>query len=85
MNFEVVYERGALKDLKRLDRPVALRVIAKIRDVAEHGYGFEPLTEFQYGWKIRVGDYRALCEVDFGLRLIKVYVIAHRREVYKRR
>lgn len=84
MIFEVVYERGALKDLKRLERPIALRVVTKIRDVANRGYGFEPLTDFQYGWKIRVGDYRALCEVDFGLRLIKVYVVANRREVYKR-
>ena len=85
MTFEVLYERGALKDLKKLDRPIALRIVAKISNVAEHGYGFEPLTDFQYGWKIRVGDYRALCEVDFNSHLIKVYVIAHRREVYRRR
>jgi len=84
MTFRVLYERGALKDLKRLDRSIAFRVIAKISNVAEHGYGFEPLTDFQYGWKIRIGDYRALCEVDSALQLIKVYVIAHRREVYKR-
>jgi len=85
MTFRVLYERRALKDLKRLDRPVALRIVAKISNVAEHGYGYEPLTDFQYGWKIRIGDYRALCEVDFESRQIKIYVIAHRREVYRQR
>lgn len=84
MIFQVVYEHSALKDLKRLDRPIALRIVAKISNVAEHGYGFELLTDFHYGWKIRIGDYRALCEIDFELQLIKIYVIAHRREVYRR-
>ena len=34
-------------------------------------------------WRIRTGDYRVLYEIDALLKLVKVYRIAHRREVYR--
>lgn len=34
-------------------------------------------------WRIRVGDYRILYELDDAQRIVKVYRIAHRREVYR--
>ncbi len=82
MTFRLFIEKGAMRDAKKLERAVAERILKKIQDVAERGYGFEPLTNLEFGWKIRIGDYRALCDVDFGDKTIKVYVIAHRREVY---
>lgn len=83
MTFRVLFENGALRDLKKLDRQLAVRIVKKVQDVAERGYGFEPLTDFKYGWKIRIGDYRALCDIDFREEIIKVHVVAHRREVYR--
>lgn len=83
MTFGVLFEKGALRDLKKMDRQVAVRIVKKIQEVAKRGYGFEPLSDFEYGWKIRIGDYRALCDVDFRKEIIKVHVVAHRREVYR--
>ena len=77
------FEKGALRDLKKLDKPVAIRIVKRTQDVAERGYGFEPLTNLRYGWKIRVGTYRALCDVDFDTKIIRVYVIGHRRDIYR--
>ena len=34
-------------------------------------------------WRIRTGDYRILYEIDDESRLVKVYRVAHRREVYR--
>jgi len=34
-------------------------------------------------WRIRVGDYRVLYEIDDTRKIVKVYRIAHRREVYR--
>jgi mRNA-degrading endonuclease RelE of RelBE toxin-antitoxin system len=55
MKFVLQFEKGALRDLKKLDKPTAIRMVQKIQDVAERGCGFEPLTNLRYGWKIRVG------------------------------
>lgn len=34
-------------------------------------------------WRIRVGDYRILYEIDNSQKVVKVYRIAHRKEVYR--
>lgn len=35
-------------------------------------------------WRIRVGDYRILYDIDDDLNEVTVFRIAHRREVYRR-
>ncbi|MCL0040742.1 type II toxin-antitoxin system RelE/ParE family toxin [Thermodesulfovibrionales bacterium] len=35
------------------------------------------------GWRIRVGDYRILYRIDDDRRLILIYRIRHRSEVYR--
>ena len=34
-------------------------------------------------WRIRIGDYRILYEIDDSRMIVKVYRIAHRKEVYR--
>lgn len=34
-------------------------------------------------WRVRVGDYRILYEIDDSRKVIKVYRVAHRGEVYR--
>jgi mRNA interferase RelE/StbE len=34
-------------------------------------------------WRIRTGDYRILYEIDDSQKIVKVYRIAHRKEVYR--
>ncbi len=34
-------------------------------------------------WRIRVGDYRILYEIDDSQKIVKVYRMAHRKEVYR--
>ncbi len=34
-------------------------------------------------WRIRMGDYRILYEIDDSKNLVKVYRIAHRKEAYR--
>jgi len=34
-------------------------------------------------WRIRTGDYRVLYEIDEKSKVVRVYRIAHRKDVYK--
>jgi mRNA interferase RelE/StbE len=34
-------------------------------------------------WRIRTGDYRILYEIDERRKVVKVYRIAHRKDVYR--
>jgi len=51
--------------------------------VGETGIGLEMLKEHEYGFKIRIGDYRALCDVYYNPRTIVIRIVEHRKKVYK--
>jgi len=76
----------ALEDLAGLDRPVAQRVLDKLRWLVQNFDDLvpEPLRgEWRGVYKLRIGAYRALYTADRTERRITVHLVGHRREVYR--
>ncbi|WP_308418615.1 type II toxin-antitoxin system RelE family toxin [Chitinimonas arctica] len=80
---------SALKQLGKLDRPVAQRIrsflldrLATLDDPRSIG---EALKGGELGelWKYRVGDYRIISSIEDGALKILVVRIDNRREVYR--
>jgi mRNA interferase RelE/StbE len=86
--YQVEFTEGAAADLARLDKPIAQRVLRRLRWLAEN---FEAITpevltgQWQGVFKLRVGDYRVLYTCDRTQQKIIVHFVRHRREVYKLR
>jgi mRNA interferase RelE/StbE len=80
---EVLYKASALKELKRLDRREALRLVERIdTDLARHPGKDKALAgPFKGLFSYRVGDYRVVYTILDGA--ILVLRIAHRRDVYR--
>jgi mRNA interferase RelE/StbE len=79
---------AAARELARLDKPVARRVVKRIRWLATNLDDLTPesLTGDLAGlYKLRAGDYRVLYEILHEEQGIVIHQIAHRREVYRRR
>ena len=79
---------AAARELERLDPSVALRIVRRIRWLAENLEHVRPeaLTgEFAGLFKLRAGDYRVLYEMLPNEQTIVVHFIGHRREVYRQR
>lgn len=79
---------GARDDLSSLDKPIAQRILNKLRWLAENFDAItpEPLTgEWKGLFKLRIGSYRALYTANRTERRLTVHLIKHRREVYKTR
>jgi len=78
----------AAKEMKRLDRTVAARIIetleqriAALPDPRSLG---APLKGDHDGyWRWRIGDYRVIARVDDARITILIVRVAHRREVYR--
>lgn len=84
--YRVEFTSEAEDDLSRLNKPVAQRVLKKIRWLAENFEAItpEPLTGDLKGfYKLRVGDYRVF--YTFGPDELIIHLVQHRREVYKNR
>ncbi len=80
---------AAKKDLAKLDKPVAKRITAFIRErlaVLDDPRSIgDALKGSRLGelWKYRVGDYRIIADIEDGALKILVVKIGNRREVYR--
>jgi mRNA interferase RelE/StbE len=83
--FEVLLERSAAKDLRRLSSRVHDQVVDRIAALAKNPrpLGSRKLSGSENDWRIRVGDYRVIYEIVDKIRVVRVYRIRHRREVYR--
>ena len=66
MTFEILWDPKAISQLRKLPSDVSSRIVKKVRLVGETGFELEVLKDHQYGFRIRVGDYRVLCDVDYN-------------------
>ena len=83
MAVKVEYKASVAKDLRRLDRSTALRVLGRIeKALVSEGQKGEPLAgEFAGMYHLRVGEYRVIyARTDEGYLVLR---IGHRREVYR--
>ena len=87
--WRIEFEDAALKELAKLDKQVARRILVFLRErvavlddprsVGEALKGSR-LGEF---WKYRVGDYRIITNIEDGVMRILVLKVGNRREVYR--
>ncbi len=84
--YNVYLERAAENDLKRLPASIFNRVILQIKSLAENPRppGCHKITGSRRDWRIRIGDYRVIYEIDSKQKVVKVMRVRHRREAYRR-
>jgi len=84
VKYTVLILRGAQKELAQLSTESYGRVRDAIRELAINPRppGCLKLTGRE-GWRIRVGDYRVVYEIDDKERTVTVLHVGHRRDVYR--
>jgi mRNA interferase RelE/StbE len=79
---------AATRELARLDKPLARRIIERITWRATNLDTISPeaLTgELAGFYKLRVSDYRVIYEIRYTEQTLVIHAIGHRREIYRRR
>lgn len=85
MKYRIFYKPKAQKFIEGLrDKALQKRLLTSIDRLSE---GVHPSSIKMAGsddfYRIRVGDYRIIYQVDQGVLTILVLTIGHRREVYR--
>ena len=76
------FKPRALKDVKALPKTAQRRVMARIEELQNDLSGdVKKLTSFTPEYRLRVGDYRVLFEVEDGK--VVIYRVLHRKDAYK--
>ncbi len=81
----MLLESRAQRDLRRLPTDVFDRVIRAIKSLAGNPrpVGSRKIVGSEHDWRVRVGDYRIIYEVDDAARVVRVMYIRHRRDAYR--
>jgi mRNA interferase RelE/StbE len=84
MMYTVFIERYAQKQILKLDKkaiPVIKSAIAGLADNPRpHGY---KKLKGEDAYRIRVGDYRIIYEIDDDKIIVTVVSVGHRKDIYK--
>jgi mRNA interferase RelE/StbE len=83
--YNVVITRAAGRDLDRLDRAVLARVAREIDALSgePRPVGCRKLVNQMNLWRVRVGDWRVLYEIDDTARTVRVVAVRHRSKAYE--
>jgi mRNA interferase RelE/StbE len=84
--YRIDIQDGASKALRKLDKPVRERIAAAIDALASNPRppGIKAIVGQPGAFRIRVGDWRVLYEIEDDRLVVLVVKIAHRSTVYDR-
>ncbi len=84
-SYSITFKPSVEKDLRRLPGPVITRVMDRIDGLRDDplGRAAVKLSGAERLYRIRVGDYRVIYEVETGARQVTIHYIRHRREAYR--
>lgn len=77
---------GAERALAALEKPLRLRIAARIDALATNPRppGIKKLHDQDNAWRLRVGEYRVIYEIQDRRLVVVVVKVGHRREIYRR-
>ena len=83
MSYKIEIGPKAKKDFDKLPKEVALKVTKKLHQLKENPFRY--LEHFAGGgYKLRIGSYRALIDVNFITTTLIVRILDKRGRIYKR-
>lgn len=82
--YEVIFDEEAIDFLNKLPKLLRERIFNKIISTKENPFHFFERLKGRKDYKLRVGDYRVIADINKNTRKIEVTIIGHRKKIYKR-
>ena len=86
MAYNIIFTKQAAKTLRKIPAAILVNIRQKIEQIAENPFLSHPnVTKLQNreGYRLRVGDWRIIYEVQQDKILIVILKIGLRKEVYR--
>ncbi len=82
--YTVVYDEEALQNLEKLEKKIRKRIFEKIFATKENPFHYFERVTGKGEYKLRVGDYRVIVDIDEKTKKISILFIDHRKNIYKK-
>jgi mRNA interferase RelE/StbE len=85
MAYEIFIEKKAEKDLRRLPKNYQNKIIQKIFNLKDNPKPIEArkIISSENYYRIKVGDYRIIYEINYKEKRINIFRARHRKEAYR--
>ncbi|MBW7877494.1 MAG: type II toxin-antitoxin system RelE/ParE family toxin [Candidatus Cloacimonetes bacterium] len=86
MSYTITFTRKAAKSFQKIPAKFGNGIINALKDLARDPYsnGSVKKLEGHDGYRMRVGDYRVIYELEDEIRVIRVTKVGTRGDVFKR-
>ena len=82
--YEIIFSQKAKKQLFGLEKNIQERIITVLERIRIRPEAYITKLVGDPGYKLRVGDYRVIMDIDNNNLLILVIKVGHRKDIYKR-
>lgn len=84
MAYEIIFSDKAFRQLEKLERSLQERIIAVLERIRIRPEAYVTKLVEDPGYKLRVGDYRVIMDIDNKRLKILVLKVGHRKNIYDR-
>ncbi len=81
MTYGIIFSDSSLKQLKKLEKNVQERIILTLERIKIRPQAYVTKLVGDPGYRLRVGDYRVILDIDEGNLIILVIKIGHRKKI----
>ena len=81
--YEIVFSEKAKKQFLKLEKDIQKRIIASLDRIKIRPEAYVTKLVGDASYRLRVGDYRVIMDIDKGKLIILVIKVGHRRNIYK--
>ncbi len=82
MAFDILLHPKAAKALERIEKQTRQRIKEQLRELRERPEKAGKQLRYSNFWSLRIGDYRAVYEINRETGQVIVLFIGHRKKVY---
>ncbi|MEK6916258.1 MAG: type II toxin-antitoxin system RelE/ParE family toxin [Nanoarchaeota archaeon] len=81
--YEIIISEKALKQIEKLERSIQERIFNSLEKIRIRPESFVKKLVGMPGYRLRVGKYRVILDIDKGKLLVLVVKAGHRKNVYE--
>ena len=84
-SYHIEWKSSAERELRRIHSEFVRRIVEAAESLADDPFpvGHRKLVGGAASYRVRVGDYRIVYQVDVQRRVVEVYHIRHRKDAYR--
>ena len=85
-SYKILWKQSAERDLRNIDKQYIPRIIGAVESLADNPLTLQSckLRGAKNFYRIRVGDFRIIFQIEINRKRVIVYYIRHRKKIYRK-